>query len=246
MHRLGYALAGLIVVLSARPLAAQAGAAAVPTWFDASRLELGSDSLAIYLVRDDGHQLLGTLWDDLVREVRNGTSALRRTYRTTNRLFGDHHEVSHATYPSLRPLADRTDAAIVQSHTIYRADSIVGWSQLRDSARVEFALPAPPAVYDAQAVDLMIRSAELGPDFRQSFDAFLPSQQKFGRMTAWVTGTDSIPGIAGMPREVWVVEVDFDGLGSTMWIDKRTRALHRQAIRLAPGVEMVMERHRGA
>lgn len=64
----------------------------------------------------------------------NGTPALRRTYRTTNRLFGDHHEVSHSAYPALQPLSDRTDAELVKSHTVYRTDSIVGWSQLRDSA----------------------------------------------------------------------------------------------------------------
>lgn len=249
MHRWRRALAvglSLLAALAPEPSRAQTGADATDRWYDGSRLPLGMDSLEIYLVRADGRYHLGVRWDELERVDRDGAPAVRRTYRETSRLLGAHHEVAYMTYPELRPLSDRLDADRRKGHAVYRADSIVGWYQAGDGARREFSVTADPSQYDGQAVDLLVQAADLAPGFRREFRAFLPSEQRAGTMRAWVTGSDTVPGIGGRETECWVVELDFDGVGSTMWVDKRTRALHRQVIRVAPGAELVMERHRGA
>jgi len=232
----------VVILLSAFPIYAQQ--THTKPWYDISRLMLGTDSLQIYLVREDGRQHLGTLWDEVVLDQWNGVRAVRRTYRTTNRLFGNHHEVTYTRFPDLQPLADRTEAALYSSHTIYRTDSIVGWSQPRDSARREYSLPAVPGQFDAQSVDLLVRTGDLGPGFDRQFTAFLSTSGEPGRMRAWVTGSAVLLDDRGTPRAVWVVELDFNGLGNTMWIDKQTRALHQQVIRLAPGMEIHSVRSR--
>src|SRR5690606_11869162 len=78
-----------------------AGSDSAPTsrWVDASRLPLGADSLRIRAVRDGVPEIVGVVHDELVRVEVNGAPALRRTYRTINSLYGNHHEVSHSTFP---------------------------------------------------------------------------------------------------------------------------------------------------
>ena len=60
-------------------------------------------------------------------------------------------------------------------------------------------------------------------------------------LRASVVDTAQLPTLGG-PTPVWVVEMDFAGLSSTMWIDQRNRALVQQTIRLAPEISILMTR----
>jgi hypothetical protein len=228
------------LILAPQPSAGQLAASHVEV--DATVLQPGVDSLAIYLSRNGQLQRLGTLWDELSRIDSGGVSRLRRVYRTTNALFGAHLDTIYSTWTDLRPISRTTDAAGMRAAIVFRRDSIVGWTHTPPQGRRVVALRADPALYDGSSFDLMLRATRLHEGAAVAVRAFTGTADTTVVLRARVVGTDRLAIERGASREAWVVEMDFAGLASTLWIDKQSRALIHQIIRLGPGVAVVMAR----
>jgi hypothetical protein len=223
-----------MLVASAGPANAQAGLEPL-----APRL----DSMRILLTRATDERDIGMLWDEvsLVKGAGDGFS-LRRVYRTINTLFGNHLDTVYSTVPELRPVSHRAVAGTALESIQFRTDSIVGWVQPEGKPRRRVARAADASLYDAHSFDLLVRRATLHAGYQLQVPALLTSQDTVAILIARVTGSASVQVEDGRQVETWVVELDFAGLPSTMWVEKTTKRLARQLIQLAPGVSLIMDR----
>lgn len=201
------------------------------------------DSMRILLVRGTDEREIGMLWDEtsLVR-AGDGEYSLRRVYRSVNEVFGNQLDTMYSTVPGLRPLSHRVTAGLVAESIHYRSDSIVGWIELNGEPRRRIARVADTSLYDGHMFDMLIRRAPLRLDYQLSVPALLAYQDSVAILTATVTGSVAMEVEDGREVDTWVVEMDFAGLASTMWVEKSTRRLARQVIELAPGVSVVSDR----
>lgn len=233
----------ILLVLGAAHLAFAAVASGQASAPDGSRLALGTDSLVIYLVRDDARQRVGRLWDELQRVDVAGRPALRRVYRTENALFGPNLDTVVSRLPDLKPISLWTSGHQASYEARFREDSIVGRRAIGGGSVQPIARVADKTLYDAGTFDLIVRAAPLAEGWSIELPAYLATQDSVVQLRARVTGSETLRRAAARkpPVDVWVVDMDFAGLSSTMWIEKQSRALVRQVIRLRPGISMLME-----
>jgi hypothetical protein len=201
------------------------------------------DSMRMLLVRTTDERDIGMLWDEVtvVTNAGNGQT-LRRVYRTLNGLFGNHLDTVYSTVADIRPVAHRTVAGTVLESIQFRTDSIVGWVQAEGKPRRRVARAADTTLYDAHSFDLLVRRAPLKAGYRLQVPALITSQDSIATLTARVTGSAPVAVEGGREVETWVVQLDFAGLVSTMWVEKATRRLAKQLIQLAPGMTLIMDR----
>lgn len=196
------------------------------------------------ILLDRSGQLLpiGELWDELQLVTLRGQRVLRRVYRTRNDLFGPHLDTAYWSFPDFGPIRQQTEARLLAGDVIYRSDSILGWRRIQDSARVSIARARGGVILDAAAFDLVIRAADLAVGLRIELPAYLSSEDRIIDLTATVAADSILPLPAGGSARTWVVDFDFGGLSSTVWVEKDSRRLVRQVIRLAPTAHIVMVR----
>lgn len=228
------------VLATACTAAAQTGGPGPDVRFD--RVRTGTDSMQIYLVRDGSPMHVGMLWDSLQVIDRDGSPAVRREYRTENRAFGPEHGVYVYRLPGLTPVSVADEGTSPEALE-FRADSVVGWRMERGRRR-EVARALGPGVYDGTVFDLVVRAGDLREGYSVAVPAYVTEMDSIVMLTARVTGAERVEVEGGRMADTWVVQMDFAGLASTLWIDKETRALSRQTIDLMPGMSMRMDRLR--
>jgi hypothetical protein len=209
--------------------------------FDPRLLRRGVDSMSISLVRDGAPTIVGELWDQLDDITVRGAPALRRVYRTINQAFGPHLETTMVRLPDLTLLSRRTYSQATSDSVAAYGDSLRGWRDRGQGARRPISRPAPRLI-DGSLFDVLVRGAQLSPSYTVGIQAYLSTQDSVATLNAHVTGSDRIVERDGSAADTWRVEIDFAGLSSTLWIDRKTRALVRQIIRLTPSISMLMER----
>jgi hypothetical protein len=201
------------------------------------------DSMRILLVRATEERDIGMLWDEVAVVQGAGTrTMLRRVYRTVNTLFGNHLDTVYSTVPDLRPISHKAVAGTALEDVEFRTDSIVGWVHPEGRPRRRLRRRADPAVYDAHSFDLLIRRAPLRDGYKLRVPALLTSQDTIATLTGTVRGSAKV--LVENRREVdtWVIDLDFAGLKSTMWVEKTTRRLAKQHIELGANATIVMDR----
>ncbi len=120
-------------------------------------------------------------------------------------------------------------------------DSLRGWRDTGQGARAAISRLALSLI-EGSLFDVLIRGAPLSPSYSVRAQAYLSTQDSTATSSAHVTGSQRISQRGGSATDTWRVEMDFAGLSSTLWIDKSTRALVRQIIRLTPSIHMLMDR----
>lgn len=230
-------LAAIIAVIAT---ACAASAQAGPPDVRIDRVRTGVDSMQIYLVRGGQPTHVGMLWDAVEVIDHAGSPAVRREYRTVNQAFGPEHGVYVYRLPGLTPISIDDEGTSPESLE-FRADSVVGWTLL-PRRRHNIARALGSGVYDGTVFDLMIRAGDLREGYRIAIPAYITEMDSILTLAARVTGSERVRVEGGRMVDAWVVQMDFAGLASTLWIDKQTRALARQTIDLMPGVSMLMDR----
>lgn len=205
------------------------------------RMRITADSMQIYMIHRGDTVHVGMLWDSLQVTEHAGAPTLRRTYHTVNQAFGPAHQVYVYRLPGLTPIST-ADLGDTPQELEFRADSVVGWETTPRGRRRDVARALGPGVYDESVMDLLVRAGDLREGYHVSFRAYLSPFDSVGTITARVTGTEQVPVEGGRMADTWVVEMDYAGLSTTLWIDRRTRALQRQVIRMTPDVSMWMDR----
>lgn len=229
------AASALAVVLTAAAAHAQAPDVRM------ERVRTTADSMQMYLLRGADTMHVGTLWDTLQVTEHAGAPALRRVYRTVNRAFGPEHDVWLYRLPGLTPLSS-TDENEGSESLEFRADSVVGWTTGPGGRRRSVARAVGPGVYEGSVFDLLVRASDLREGYSVSVRGYVSTMDSVATLSARVTGTERVAVEGGRMADTWVVEMDFAGLSTTLWIDRQTRALQRQVIRLTPEITMLMNR----
>jgi len=210
--------------------------------FDAHLLARTTDSMGIAVVREGSSQTVGELWDELKDTTIHGVAALRRVYRTVNQLFGPHTETTFVRLADLTLISRRTHSQSTSDSLVLTGDSVLGWRQTEQGTHAPVRRARDPQVIEASFFDALIRAAPLSPEYAIAIRGFISPTDSIATLRARVIGTEAIQQRNGTGTETWQVDMDFAGLRSTLWIDKKTRALVRQVIRLTPSVEMLMRR----
>ena len=133
-------IAVLCLLASGPPAAAQAAAIA---GVDAQRLRLGTDSLAISLIRDGDTIAIGRIWDELQLVHEGGEALLRRVYRSEDRVLGVRVDTLVDHHASLLPVRHRSRTSRSQEVLDFSDSQVLGWIRLTngDSTSVDVALP---------------------------------------------------------------------------------------------------------
>jgi hypothetical protein len=210
--------------------------------FDARLLARTTDSMEIALVREGSRQAVGELWDELKDTTIHGVPALRRVYRTVNHVFGPHAETTFVRLADLTLISRRTHSQTTSDSLVVTGDSVLGWRQTEQGTHAPVRRARDPQVIEASFFDALIRAAPLSPEYAIEVRGFIGPTDSIATLRARVIGTAAIQQRNGASTETWQVDMDFAGLSSTLWIDKKTRALVRQVIRLAPSIQMLMRR----
>ena len=208
---------------------------------DLTLLRRGTDSMSIALVRNGTETPAGQLWDNLSDISFGGGPALRRIYRTVNQIYGPHAETTVVRIPELSLLSRRTYSQFASDSLVESGDSIRGWREV-GQRRVQVSRLADRAAINGSLFDAFVRAAPLAPGYRIEARAYVGSQDTTAVLTATVSGTAPIRRRDMRVVDTWVVEMDFLGLSTTLWIDKGTRDLVRQVIHLSPEIQILMQR----
>lgn len=225
------ALAALALLICSAAAAAQSA----PLNIDTRRLTLGSDSLAIFIVRGADTVQTGWMRDLLSADEENGRPVLRRVYVSADRILGMRVDTIVDARESLAPIRLRDHSARGGAFLDFSAGQVTGWMQLAsgDSVAVQSVLPAE--VYNSSSFDLVLRAADLSQNWRAEIPAFLPSTRSVVQLQAQVEGAETVGG-----RTCWRVQANFAGTPVTFWIDQESRALCKQVMVLGPGVQLML------
>lgn len=232
----------LCAILIAGALTHPVRVAAQHPSLDLGRLRQGVDSMSIAIVRGNDTTPVGQLWDEI--RFFNGPDGaqLRRVYWTINEAFGPTLDSTFSMAPDLKPIRRWSSGRFASDSIVYRGDSASGWADGPSPPRRVVARQVPVGIIDPSSFDLVVRTAELSPDYVLSVRSYLAWQDSVVTLTARVLSTEPIRQRDGAVVDCWKVEGDFDNLRVIMWVDKVTRALVQETIHLTPDIAMYMLR----
>lgn len=224
---------GLLLSFLVTPGAAQQQRFSGAT-IDASRLTLGVDSLAIFLVRGRDTTRIGTVWDELRTIDNSGAPELQRIYRSRNELLGARIDTIVSTFPSLAPVRQRSISARSNERLDFSAGRVTGSIGLTEGGSAPFNLELPTPVYSSASFDLLLRASPLSHEWSVTVPALVPSARTVIPLRAEVVGGETISA-----EECWRLDADFAGSAVSFWIGKKSRRLCQQVLHLQPGVELL-------
>jgi hypothetical protein len=199
-------------------------------------LPLGTDSLEVYLVRQGRRQRTGYIVDHL-DTVRVGAEIrLRRVYSTMDQVLGRGTDTLVDRFSDLTPRSVASRSSLGGTETVeWRGARVVGSVATPNKPSRSIDTTTSPITYSAASFDLILRASPLTTGYRVAVPAF-SGRQGPATLTAYVAGEESLPGLG----VAWRVEANFAGLPVTFWIDKKTRRLLQQSMKVAPGTEVVL------
>lgn len=201
---------------------------------DGRRLQPGTDTFAVYVVRGGDTTRTGVVIDELRVIAGDDGAALQRVYVTQDRVLGTELDSIFDQMRTLSPIRQRVSGTLRSGELAFLPGRVDGWmrSRSRDSAAVEVPLTA--GAYNAATFDLVLRAADLRAGWEADVQAFLPGADRVVPLMARVTGTERIDG-----HDCWRVAADFAGSDVTFWIDRDTRQMRQQVMEIAPGVHLL-------
>jgi len=201
---------------------------------DGRRLQPGTDTLAVYVVRGGDTTRTGSVVDELRVIAGDDGAAIQRVYVTRDRVLGTGLDSIFDQLRTLSPIRERVSGTLRSGELAFLPGRVNGWMRFAsgDSAAVEAPLTA--GAYNAATFDLVLRAADLRAGWEADVQAFEPASRRVVPLMARVTGTERIDG-----HDCWRVAADFAGTDVTFWIDRDTRQLRQQVMDISPGVRML-------
>lgn len=200
------------------------------------RLELTSDSLEVYVVRQGDQQRSGTIVDALDTARVDGELRLRRVYTRTDALLGNGVDSLIDAFAdiTLRLIDSRSDGGGVE-HVEWRSGRLIGRVEQIGLPARQIDVAAPGGVYSSASFDLILRAAPLASGYAVTISAF-SGRQGSKTLSAKVVASETLPRFGA----TWRVDADFGGRSATFWITKDSRRLVRQVIAAAPGIQFLI------
>lgn len=221
------------ILFACFPSALGAQAEPVPG-IDATRLPLGLDSLAMYVIRNGDTIRTGTVWDELRVDGEGASSRLVRVYRSSDRARGIRLDTIIDAFPSLAPIRSSSRGTVAAEQLSYSSGAITGWYRRAGGDSVALNVPLRSPVYGGASFDLVLRAAPLREGWRGEVPAFVGAGGAVWKLTAQVSGVDNVAG-----EDCWRIDADYAGSAVTFWVGQTSRRLCRQLIEVAPGMELL-------
>ena len=196
-----------------------------------SLLSLGTDSLAIYLVRGNDTTRTGIVVDELRPIEENGQALLQRVYTSTDWILGSRVDTLVDVRATLAPVRHRSRTTRSFEFLDFTPRGLKGWLRLANGDSIGVAVPLPATVYNSSSFDLVLRSSPLRDGWSAVVPVLLPSTRTVVPLRARVAGSEVIGGEA-----TWRVEAEFTGMPVTFWISKTSRKLKQQTMQVRPDV----------
>jgi len=190
---------------------------------DGRLLPLQSDTFAIYYVWDGDTARTGTLVDVLRAEGGH----LVRVFDQADHALGAEFDSVVSQVEDLAPVAYHGASDARVAHLGFGPSRITGWLRRENGDSISLDLTRPAVIYDGYSYDLVVRASDLREGFQLTVPVFLLGPNSIIPISGGVTGSELVNG-----HDCWVFAADFAGMPVTFWIDKKTRALRRQFLRL--------------
>jgi hypothetical protein len=195
-------------------------------------LQLSTDTLEVYLVREGERQHTGTIVDALDTVRVNGELRLQRVYTRTDTVLGNGVDTLIDAFAdlTLRRINSRSDGGGVE-RVEWQGGRIVGSIEQSGKRTREIDTDAADGVYSSASFDLVLRAAPLANGYKITIAAFA-GREGTKTVSARVVGTETTPPFGA----TWRVEANFGERTAIFWITKDSRRLVRQLVRVTPGV----------
>jgi hypothetical protein len=231
----------LFVALLGYGVSLQAQSVREPTP-DGRRLQLGTDSLQVFVVRERRPHRTGTIVDRLDTIRVDGELRLQRVYRRTDVILGNGVDTLVDHFPDLLPrgVQSRSDGGGTEL-LAWRAGRLTGTVEQPGKAKRSIDTTAAPSLYSSASFDLVLRASPLADGYEIAVSAY-SGRRGATILTAKVIGAERLAGLG----DTWRVEANFAGLSVTYWIGKNSRRLIREVIRFSPETELMFVAARGS
>lgn len=205
-----------------------------------STTHLGADTSTRRLVLVQGGQEreVGSLRSEMVVTNVGGRPALLRVQTLTSPMLGTGVDTVVVDRATLAPIRHRSANARRTMSLDYRGDSIVGSVTPTGGSAQAVRVRADTALFDANALDLILRSLPLADGYAVRQPVFLHEGGGKVWVTTRVTGSEQIAGEGGAMVDAWVVESKMGPQTFRHWVAKGSRELLQSVLDAAPGVQL--------
>jgi hypothetical protein len=122
----------------------------------------------------------------------------------------------------------------------FRGDSIVGSVTPAGAAAQSVAVRADTALFDSNAIDLIVRALPLADGYAVRHPVYLHEGGGKVWVTSRVTGSERLAAEGGAMVDAWVVESKIGPQTVRVWIAKDAGEVLQSVLDAAPGVQLKM------
>jgi dipeptidyl aminopeptidase/acylaminoacyl peptidase len=203
---------------------------------------LGADTATRRLVLVQGGQEreVGTLRTELTLADIGGRPAFVRIQTLASPMLGTGSDTVVLERATLRPIRHRSTNSRRAMSLDYRNDSIVGSVTPAGGTAQAIALRADTALFDSNAMDLILRSLPLADGYAVRHPVYLHESGGKVWVTSRVTGSERVAGKDGAMVDAWIVEGKIGPQTVRVWIAKDSREVLQSVLDAAPGVQLKM------
>ncbi|MDR0786440.1 MAG: hypothetical protein LBG44_01000 [Gemmatimonadota bacterium] len=194
----------------------------------------GVDTLYSYLINRSDTVEIGFVIDEISRVPGGDRSTIRRVYISQDQVRGISVDTILDDALTLKPIALRHRSSGNLALFDFGEELVEGWMMLANGDSVAVSTPISNKVYGSSTFDLVLRSSPLEEGWRTEVSAFLASTRTAVPLQARVDGSEDIGG-----NPAWRIQADFAGTPVTFWVDKASRSLVRQSMRINPDLELL-------
>ena len=191
-------------------------------------LPLGQNRKRVLLTENGKTRTIGTTSEVLSIANERGVISLRRVQTLDSRELGMLRVEVLMSPSTFAPLRSQSAGLLGDSALAY-GDGLVHGSV----AETAVSHPLDRPVFDAWAVEVILRSLPLDEGYAVEIPAYVCRDRAVVAVTARVEALDEAAG-----ERAWRVAVDFGRLRSTYWVGTETRAFLRQDLLLSSGATL--------
>lgn len=209
---------------------------------DGSAIATGEGTMRLVLVQGGREQEVGTETQTVHATEVNGQPALRIVEVLQSPVLGVSTDTLVVLQKTLAPLHHRSQNARRALVLDFDGARVTGSLTPAGGAAQPVQATLDGAVFDANALELVLRALPLREGYAVNIPAYLHEAGGKVWVKARVTGSEHVDAGGGAHAEAWVVEAEIAGQKITYWIAKERRELLKQVLVPAPGIELRLVR----
>lgn len=212
------------------------GDAAIST----ARIRADTATRRLVLVQGGQEREVGTLRTELTLADIGGQPTLVRVQALSSPMLGTSTDTVVVARTTLAPIRHRSVNARRTMSLDFRGDSIVGSVTPTGAAAQSVAVRADTALFDSNAIDLILRALPLADGYAVRHPVYLHEGGGKVWVTSRVTGSERLAAEGGAMVDAWVVESKIGPQTVRVWIAKDSGEVLQSVLDAAPGVQLKM------